>query len=681
MGYSTTDIRNIALIGPAGAGKTQLTEALLYQGGAITTPGHVEQGTTVSDHSAREKSAQHSLEASVCHLDHDGIHINLLDTPGFRDFVGRTLAVLPAVETAVIVVDAAKGIDTATREFMTMAQELHLCRMIVVNKIDAENISLDDLMAQIQEAFGSECLPINLPSANAQGVVDCFFEPNGAETAFQTVEDAHEKIVDQVVEVDEELMEMYLEQDGELPADQLHSAFEKAMRDGHLVPVCFSSARAGIGVAELLQIFERVAANPTEGNPIEFRSGNGDAETAVEIAPDSEGEAVAHVFKVDIDPFRGHLGVFRVHQGTIRSGGQVYIGDNRKPLKVTHILKLNGSEQSEVESAIAGDICALPRADELLFNSVLHENGNGGNMRLDMTHLPTPVFGLAIGTNTDAEAQKVSDALQTVCMEDPSIHVEHVASQNETVVRGMGEMHLREVIEGIKDQYGIEVSSSFPSVAYRETITSKAEGHHRHKKQTGGAGQFGEVYLRVEPMSRGEGFEFIDNVVGGVIPGPFIPAVEKGIRQVLESGAISGHELHDVRVSVYDGKHHSVDSKEVAFVQAGKKAFIDAVSKAKPIVMEPIVNVRIMIPSECMGDVAGDLSSMGGMVSGTNVLSESVTEVEGQAPLREIQTYHSRLKSLSGGEGSLTMEFSHYARVSAELQRDLVNAYRPIEEE
>ena len=317
--------------------------------------------------------------------------------------------------------------------------------------------------------------------------------------------------------------------------------------------------------------------------------------------------------------------------------------------------------------ALPGDICAIPRVDEVYFDAVLHDSHDEDNFHLKSIRLPRPMYGLAIKPANDAESQKASDALHTVEAEDPSLQVEHIASLNEIVLRGLGDLHLRTVIEQISDRYNLELITSLPSIAYRETITANAEGHHRHKKQTGGAGQFGEVYLRIEPLPSGEGFQFESKVVGGTIPSQYLPAVETGVRQVMDSGGTFGYPMQDIKVTVYDGKHHPVDSKEIAFVQAGKKAFLDAISNASPIVMEPVVDVNITVPSRCAGGVTGDLSSMRGMISGTEALSEDRIVVSGQAPLKELQGYHSRLKSLTGGDGSFTMDFSHYAEVSPDF--------------
>jgi elongation factor G len=370
---------------------------------------------------------------------------------------------------------------------------------------------------------------------------------------------------------------------------------------------------------------------------------------------------------VNIDPFKGRLGIFRIHQGTINVGSQLYVGDARKPIKVNQLLKLNGNEYTRVEVGLPGDILAIPRVDEMHFDAVLHDSHDEDHFHLKSIPLPRPMYGLAIKPPGDSDAQKVSNALHIIEAEDPSISVEHNAALNEIVLRGLGEIHLRSLLELISERYSLEVQTALPSVAYRETITKPAEGHHRHKKQTGGAGQFGEVYLRIEPLPRGSGFEFESKIVGGAIPSQFIPAVETGVRQVMEAGATYGYPMQDIKVTVYDGKFHSVDSKEIAFVQAGKKAFMDAVSKAGPILMEPVVDATITVPSHCAGGVTGDLSGMRGMVTGTDVLADGRIVVSGQAPLKEMQDYHSRLKSLTGGDGNFMMDFSHYAQVSPDL--------------
>ena len=680
MPYSTADIRNIALVGQAGAGKTLLAEALLAQSGAIRSRGSLARGTTVCDFDPQEKALLHSLDAAICGFETDGRRVNMIDTPGYPDFLGRSLCALEAVETAVIVVSAVNGVEPMTQRMMDFAKARGLCRLIVVNKIDAREARTEAVLTEIREIFGKACLPLNLPSDGGRSVVDCFFQPHGKATDFSTVEAAHTEIIDQVVEVDEQLMALYLEQGEEIAPEQLHDPFEQALREDHLVPICFCSAETGAGIPELQQVLLRLMPNPAEGNPPPFLKGEGPDATRVTVAPDATKHVVAHVFKVTIDPFVGKLGIFRVHQGTVRSGAQLYVGDARKPIKLAHLYQLQGKEHVEIAQAIPGDICAVPKIDELHFDAVLHDSHDEDHYHLKSVNFPPPMLGVAIRAEKRGDEQKLSESLHRLVAEDPCVRVEHHAAQNETVLYGLGDLHLRVMLQRMTERYGVAVKTSPPSVPYRETITRPADGHHRHKKQTGGAGQFGEVYLRVEPLERGAGFEFVDDVVGGAIPGQFIPAVEKGVRQVLMEGAIAGFELQDVRVSVYDGKHHAVDSKEVAFVAAGRKAFMSAIREANPIVLEPIVRTVISMPSSSIGDVTSDLSTRRARINGQDSLPGGRAEITALVPLAELQDYLSRLKALTGGEGTYTMDLSHYDPVPARRQQELVAAFKPQEE-
>ncbi|MEA3413203.1 MAG: elongation factor G [Pseudomonadota bacterium] len=679
-GYSTHDMRNIALVGHAGSGKTTLVESLLYTAGAISAAGSVERGSTVSDFDPMERELQHSLDASVCHLMHGGRRINLIDTPGYPDFAGRAISVLPAVETAALVVNAQSGIERVTETLMEVATRRKLCRMIIVNRIDAPDADLPALLRHIQTKFGGTCLPINLPLADGSGVADCYFAPAGGETAFSSVESAHTRLIDQVVEVDEALMEVYLEQGQELDPAQLHDPFEQALREGHLIPVCFVSARTGAGIPQLLDIFSRLMPDPSEGNPPPFLRGEGADAAPIEVVPDRGRHVVAHVFKVVVDPFVGRVGFFRIHQGTVTPDSRLFIGDGRKPFKVAHLLEPQGRDSRECVIGIPGDIRAVSKVDEIHFDAVLHDSHDEDMLHLKSMDCPPAMFGLAVEPIRRGDEQKLSEALNKLDAEDPCLRVEHRASLNETVLLGMGDLHLRVVLERMKAKFNVEVKTHPPSIAYRETITTGTEGHYRHKKQTGGAGQFGEVSIRVAPLERGAGFEFVDKVVGGAIPGQFIPAIEKGVRQVIESGAIAGFPMQDVRVEVYDGKHHSVDSKEIAFSTAGRKAFLDAVSKAKPIVLEPIVKLRVTAPNLNMGDITGDVSGMRGMINGTEALPGNRVEITAQVPLSELENYQSRLKSMTGGEGAYTVEFSHYDPVPPRTQQTLVKAFKPSDE-
>ncbi len=684
--YTTADIRNIALVGHANAGKTSLVEAMLFKAGAIHHVGLVEKGTTVSDYTDEEKHHGHSLMLSVMHADYQGKRLNIIDTPGYPDFVGHAISGLPAVETVLVVINAAAGIEPNARRMMEQAKQRRLCRMIVVNRIDADNIDLPALLSQIQETFGKECLPINLPTGNGTGVVDVFNKAQG-QADFGDVESAHTAIVDQVVEVDEALMAKYLEQ-GEVSPEQLHDPFEKALREGHLVPVCFTCARRSdnpeesVGVAELLDVIANLAPSPLEGNPRPFIMGevanNGHEIHAV---PDPDKPVLAHVFNINIDPFVGKLGIFRIHQGTVTRDSQLFIGDGRKPFKVGHLLSLQGKEHREIDSGVPGDICAVAKVEGIHFDTVLHTSHDLDHVHLKPLAFPEPMFGLAITAKSRGDEQKIADALAKLDEEDPTFKITRDPTTHETVIHGLGELHLRIILEKLRNRYKVDVETRPPKIAYRETIMSKAEGHHRHKKQTGGAGQFGEVFLRVEPLERNAGFEFVNDVFGGAIPSQFIPAVEKGVRQVLNSGAIAGYPLQDVRVSVYDGKHHPVDSKEVAFVTAGKRAFIDAITKANPVILEPIVNLEVTVPASKLGDVTGDLSGKRGRILGTDMLPGDMAVIKAQVPLAEVTNYQNQLKSVTGGQGSYTMEFSHYDPAPSNVQQQIAAQYKPGEEE
>ncbi|AXK71436.1 elongation factor G [Lysobacter sp. TY2-98] len=679
MAYSTEQIRNVALAGHPGAGKTTLFEALLHAGGAIQAAGSIERGSTVSDFDPVEKQRGHSLDVGIASTDHAGIHVNLIDTPGYPDFRGPALASLAAVETAAIVVACDAGVEYGARRMMEYGKGRKLCRAIVVNKIDHGG-DCSALLDELRETFGPECLPINLPANGGTSVVDCFGSNTG-DSDLGPVADWHQKIIDQVVEINETVMEHYLDLGEEgLSGDELHDAFEQCLREGHLVPVLFCSARSGAGVRELLDVAERLFPHPGEANPPAFVKGSGADAQRIEAKPDPKAHVIADVFKIINDPFVGKLGVFRIYQGTVKKDTQLFVDDGKKPFKVGHLFKLRGKDHVEVDQAIPGDIAAIAKVDELHFDAVLHDSHDEDQIHLAPLDFPKPMFGLAVDAASKGHEQKLATALHKLAEEDPCFQVEHSTETNETIVRGLSDLHLRINLDRLKERYGVEVKSHPPRIAYRETVSARAEGHHRHKKQTGGAGQFGEVFLRIEPLDRGTGFEFADEVKGGTIPGQFIPAVEKGVRQALAAGALAGYPLQDVRVVVYDGKHHPVDSKEVAFVTAGKRAFVDAVLKAKPQVLEPIVDLEVVAPETNMGDVSGNLAGKRARILGTDSTRGEVI-VKAQVPLSELDGFAAELKSITAGRGRYSMDFSHYEPVPANVQQKLADSFKPKVEE
>ncbi|TWI09517.1 elongation factor G [Aerolutibacter ruishenii] len=686
MSYSTTSIRNVALAGHPAAGKTTLFEALLQTGGTLQTAGTVERGSTVSDFDPMEKQRGHSMDAAIASIDHGAasgqhVHLNLIDTPGYPDFRGPALSALAAVETVLVVVDADLGVEYGTRRMLEYAKARNLCRAIVINKIDHADADPAGVLAVLREGIGAECLPLNLPAEGGKRVVDCFGS-NAGDSDLGPVAEWHQKIIDQVVEINETVMEHYLDLgEGGLSGQELHDAFEQCLREGHLVPVLFCSARSGVGVKELLDVAERLFPNPAEANPPAFHKLNGHGPEPVDAHPDPDAHVIADVFKIVNDPFVGKLGVFRVYQGTVKKDTQLFVDDGKKPFKVGHLFKLKGKEHVEIDEAVPGDIAAVAKVDELHFDAVLHDSFDADRIHLAPLDFPKPMFGLAIEAASKGQEQKLANALHKLAEEDPCFHVEHETETNETVVRGLSDLHLRVNLDRLKERYGVEVKSRPPRIAYRETVSSKAEGHHRHKKQTGGAGQFGEVFLRIEPLPRGSGFEFVDEVKGGTIPGQFLPAVEKGVRQVLQHGAIAGYPMQDIRVIVYDGKHHPVDSKEVAFVAAGKKAFLDAIAKARPQVLEPIVDLEVSAAEQHMGDISGGLAGKRARINGTDAARGHEIVVKAQVPLSELEGYAAELKSVTAGRGRYSLDFSHYEPVPAQVQKKLTEAYKPRVEE
>jgi elongation factor G len=562
---------------------------------------------------------------------------------------------------------------------MKFAAERNVCRMILINKIDADNVDLPKLVGEIRERFGRECMLLDLPTHNGQDVVELLGHDDG-ESDFESVAIAHRALIDQIVEEDEDLLARYLEEGADPSPDELHAPFEKALRAGHLIPILFVSAKTGAGIPQLLDALVKLAPNPLEGNPPPFYKGeptDSDSEP-FHAEPDASKHVLAHVFKVVSDPFIGKLGAFRVHQGTIRKESQLFVGDAKRPFKVGHLYRLQGKDYVEVEALVPGDIGAIAKVDEIVFDCVLHDSHEEDHIHLKPLEFPQPMQGLAVETRKKADEQRLFDVLHKLEIEDPCFKVERHPTTNETVIRGLGEMHLRAKLARMLQQYKIELDTKPPQIDYRETITGKAEGHCRHKKQSGGAGQFGEVMLRVEPMERGAGFEFVDIVKGGAIPGVFMAAVEKGVRQALEDGVVGGFPVHDLRVIVHDGKSHAVDSKDIAFFAAGRKATIEAIRASSPIILEPVVDIEILAPDAAIGDLTGDLSSKRGQVTGTQPRGAGSMSISGKIPLAELEDYQGRLKSLTAGQGSYSIAFSHYAPVPAATQQHLASQYKTV---
>ena len=676
--YTTQFIRTIALVGHGAAGKTTLAEALLYGAGAIKNKGLVEKGNTVCDFDPQEKAVGHSLQSAIVHFEHENARVHLLDTPGYPDFAGQAIAALEAVDTALVVVNAQTGIELMTERMLRWAKERKLCTMIVINKIDADNLDLPGLVAEIRARFNG--LVLDLPAHNAKEVVEVLGHNTG-QADFSSVAEAHSELIERIVEEDMELLEKYLEEGKEPQPSEMHSPFESALRAGFR-PILFTSAKAGTGINELLHVIANLAPNPTEGNLPPFYKGQaGEATQSFQAEPDPDKHVLAHVFKVVSDPYMGKVGIFRVYQGTLKQDAQLFVGDGKRPFKAAHLYQVQGKDFQEVEVLIPGDIGAVAKVDDIMFDAVLHDSHDEDYIHLKPLLFPQSMSGLSVETQRKGDEQRLFDILDKLALEDPTFIVERRPATNETVILGLGDAHIKAKLEKMSSQYKLEVDTKPPLIPYRETISQPAEGHYRHKKQTGGAGQFGEVFLRIEPLERGEGIAFVDGVKGGTIPGVFMPAVEKGVRQALEGGVVAGFPVIDLRVTVYDGKTHAVDSKEIAFVTAGRKAVIEAIRNAKPLVLEPIVDIEIIAPETAMGDITGDLAAKRGHITGTDSRGQDRIFINGKVPLGELADYQSRLNALTSGRGHYAIELSHYAALPPQIQQQLTNRFKLKEED
>ncbi len=679
--YLTENLRTLALVGHGSCGKTSLIEAMLYRSGMIPELGTVEKGNTMCDNDPLEKQVGHSVRLAVAHIDTampdlTPVRIHVLDTPGYSDYLGQDLSALDAVKSVAAVVDATQGVEMLTRRMMQAAKDRNLCRMIVVNKFEDPNADLVGLLKEMQEIWGPGVLPINLPTKNRTRVIDCFDRDEG-DADIMSVEEVHRAFIEKIVEEDDAMLERYLEE-GNVDPRLLHPLVTKALREGHVIPVCFVSAKNLIGIRDFMKVIIRHLPSPAEANDALFLNADG---TPFVTKPDKDLPVVAQVFKIVNDPYIGKIGVFRVHQGTITKDSVLYVDDEKKPVKAAHPLILQGKNTAETDRLSPGDIGALAKIDELCYGSVIHGDPALTGVHMRPIDFPKPMYGLAVKPARRGDESRMSEVLAKMQSEDPTMAVDHDTVLNETVIRGLTDMHVRSILDRMKINFKLEVETSTPSIPYRETVSAPAEGHARHKKQTGGAGQFGEVYLRIAPLPRGAGFEFVDEVKGGAIPYNLIPAVEKGVREVLDTGFVAGYPIQDVRVTVYDGKSHPVDSKEVAFVSAGRKAFLDALAKSEPQVLEPIVRLEITAPESYMGDIVGDLSSRRGQVSGTENLPGGLMVILGTAPLSELDGYATRLHAITQGTGAWSMELEAYQPVPAQKQAELASKFQRKDEE
>lgn len=664
------DIRNIVLLGHGSSGKTSLTEAILHKTSITSRLGTIEDKATVCDFDEEEKQRQHSIHSSLVYTNYKGKLINIVDTPGYPDFIGAALQSIPAAEAAVIVISAPAGIEINTRKLFTAATNAGKARIIVINKMDAENTDIPGLIKNIQDSFGPQCRCANLPNASKDAVIDCVANDSG-ESHVMDPATAHTELIESIIEADDTLMESYLGGE-EISPEKISKVFVKALVEGTIVPIVFTDARKKTGITELLDLIVACVPSPTQAKPEILK----DAETQTEIKPDPNGPLAGLVFRIGFDP-RSNMkyASIRIFSGKLTSSTQMLINNVKKAIRPGHPLKLQGGDTKEVESAAAGDLVTLAKIEELNVGDLIHDGKMTGSFQ--MPPAPKPMFSLALEPASRGDENRLSSALDKLCDEDICFKVSRDAQTRELVVSGLGDLHLRVMLSKMENRYKVSVNTKPPKIPYRETITVKAEGHYRHKKQTGGAGQFGEVYMRVEPAERDSdpSLQYNWDIFGASIPGQFEPAVLKGVNDVMAAGIVAGFPMQDIKVSVYDGKHHPVDSKEVAFRAAGKGAFADALTKAKPVLLEPIVNIEITVPAANMGDITGDMASRRGRVQGQDMLAGNMVLIKAQVPLSEVAQYNSQLKSVTGGQGSYSMELSHYEPTPPNVQQQVIAQY------
>jgi elongation factor G len=681
-------VRNVSLVGHRGTGKTSLLEALLYDAGVVTRLGTVADGTTVSDWDDDEKKRQLSLSAGLAHVDRAGLTFNLIDTPGDSSFLADTIASLQVVETALMVVNAVLGVEVQTERLWGRAAERGLARVLFCNMLDRERADFARALHVLQEAFGPQVVAAHLPIGqehDLKGVVDLLdmkaylYDGGKAKAADIPAELADEaaaardKLIDAVASTDDALAEKYLMEE-EITADELGRAFAAAVAGGQLFPVACGSATHLVGVDRL---FDLLALTPSPADAaVPVAAGTDDGEVA--LACDPAKPVAAFVFKTLADPFSGHVNVFRVFQGTVASDSQLAVARGGHKERLGQLLKPMGKDMKAVDKVAAGDIGAIAKLKDVVTGDTLC--AEGAVVAFPAIEFPAPLMSFAITAKSKGEEDKVLTALKRLVEEDPMLDIHRDPQTGEMIVGGMSQVHVEVTVERLRRRFGTEVELKPPRVPYRETIKGSAKAEGKHKKQTGGRGQFADTWMEVSPRPRGEGFEFVDKIVGGAIPRNFIPAVEKGIRAAMADGFLAGYPVVDVQVRLYDGKYHPVDSSDMAFQIAGSIGFKAAVEKAQPVLLEPIMNVEITVPEENVGDIIGDLNSRRGRVLGTTPRGHN-NVVGAEVPLAEMLTYAPDLTSMTGGRGDYTMEFLRYEEVPAHLTQKIVEQAKKEREE
>jgi elongation factor G len=684
-------IRNVAIVGHRGSGKTSLNEALLFEGGAITRLGSVADGSTVSDSDPDEAEREMSISASLASFEYDDRKLNLMDTPGEPSFVADTLAALRVSDSAVFVINGVMGVEVTTDRLWQRADQLGLARLLFVNMLDRERADFFRTLESLKGAFGPHVVATEIPIGQeheTRGIIDLIdmkayeYEPGkrGGATEIDIPADVaeqassyREKLMDEVAENSDELMERYLEGE-EISHDEIVDALNDGVTEGRIFPVTCGVATKNLGADRLLDAIVSDLPSPARKGPVVALDGEGGE---VEIEPTEDGDPVAYVFKTLADPFAGRINLFRVYAGVLKSDSHLTNVRAHAKERIGQLLVPHGKELGQASEFGPGDMGAVAKLKETHSGDVL--SGKDSSLAFTPTELPSPVMAFAIEAKSKGDEEKVSTALRRLQEEDPTLDFHRDAQTGEQIIAGLSQVHVEVIVDRMKRRFGAEVTLKPPRVPYQETIKSSAKAQGRYKKQTGGRGQYGDCHIEMEPLPQGRGFEFVNKIKGGVIPTGFIPAVEKGIREAMQQGVLAGYPLRDVKVTLYDGSFHSVDSSEMAFKIAGSLAFKKAAEQAHPALLEPIVQARVIVPEDAVGDVIGDLNGRRGRPLGMEPKG-SMTEIKAEVPMSEMLAYAPDLRSITGGRGEYTMEFVRYEEVPQHLAQKVIAASGQEEE-
>jgi elongation factor G len=678
--YDAASLRNVALVGHSGSGKTQLVSALLFDAGAVNRLGKVDEGTTVTDYDEEEIARKHTLSASVAYAEWNRTKINFIDTPGMANFLSDARAALRVADAALVVVDAVSGVEVSTEKVWEAADELSVPRIVVLNRVDRERASLERSLDSLHTVFGRAVVPIQLPigeEKSFKGIVDLvamkaytFADGKPSETQIPAdVESAAQKardaLTEMVAEADDALMEKFFDA-GTLTQEELVAGLKRGIAAAKIFPLVLTSSTVNIGMQPLLDAIVNYVPSPAE-RPLKAKNSEGET---VELATKDGGPTAAFVWKTVADPFAGRITLFRVLSGTLKSDATVHNVTKDTPERLGHLLVVQGKTQTNVNEVKAGDIGAVAKLKETQTSDVIGDKGAAG---VPAIRFPEPVISYAIEPKSRGDEEKISTALHRLQEEDPTINYTRDQQTKELLLAGQGQSHIEVTVAKLKRRFGVEVTLKLPRIPYRETIKSSVEAHGRHKKQTGGHGQFGDCKVRFEPLPPGSDFQFENDIFGGAIPRQFVPAIEKGIQDSRMRGFLAGYPMVDFKATVFDGSYHAVDSSEMSFKMAGSLAFKDGMSRARPTLLEPVMNVEVYAPSDYAGDLMGDLNSRRGRIGGMDTRGAS-TIIRAKVPMAEMLTYEQHLTSATGGRGSYHMEFDHYEEVPSHLHAKIIAA-------